>query len=109
MLQLITNNKYRSYHPLIPDTYLHRLAVTSRYRGVHAIENIYDCKNELCAREHELITHEHVVAMLNNKLQNPIESVVYIDRELTGQELRENFITRIFALHDWRQSLAAEP
>ncbi len=92
MLRLITNNKSHAYDPLVPDAYLLRLASIGSQCGVFCSENIYSAQHDLLAAKDSLLTPALAAFILSHKLQKQLEQIIYLERELSSNELEKNLI-----------------
>ncbi len=92
MLRLITNNKLHAYDPLIPDAYLFRLASICKELGVFSAEAIYSAQDSLLVEKGVLITPEVVEVVRAHRLKKPVEHSIFIERELSSQDLQQRFI-----------------
>lgn len=92
MLRLITNNKSNAYDPLVPDAYLLRLASVSQKCGIFSADNIYSAQNNLLVPQNVLISPEIAAVILPHRLQKPLEQSIYIEHELTVEQLERQFL-----------------
>lgn len=92
MLKLITNNKVRTYDPLVADAYLLRVASISNKCGISAADAIYNAQDLLLISQGTFISSEIAAAVYANKLKKPLEECLQFEEVLDSNRLEEHFI-----------------